>query len=327
MKDRSQQIDRYLDGNLDADEIKELFAWLAESPQNAEVFARQSLLDQHLTTLLDGGFVKPLETPLEESSKPETVQINVRSWRRSQRLVWAGGLAAACLIIFLSLIALIRSQEVADLENELDLARRDAAPTETEESTIINIYAREHQDVVARNASLSPAQPEPMQMRVNQDDILYYERLDDQPETMHPGIIVRRPSYQAQINTSQIPAISNGHTLTLSEARDTIDFDLVSPSWLLPCYRLDQIRLIEGRDALHLLYTNGINSISLFEQSLDGQRRLSHHDFREYAVYNNAEQEGVTILAWRDNALSYVLIGNTELSQLMDVAQSIKATK
>ena len=82
MKDRSQQIDRYLDGSLDANEIKELFAWLAESPQNAEVFARQSLLDQHLTELLNGGFMKPLETTLEESNKLETVQNNVRSWRR-----------------------------------------------------------------------------------------------------------------------------------------------------------------------------------------------------------------------------------------------------
>lgn len=327
MKDPSQQIDRYLDGNLDANEIKELFAWLAESPQNAELFAGQNLLDQHLTTLLDS-FVEPLETALEESTEPETIRINVRSRHRFQRLAWAGGLAAACLIIFSLVTALTQSKkEVADLKHELDSARRDAAPTETEESTIINIYAREHQDVVTQHASLSQAQPEPMQMRANQDDILYYERLDDQPEFMHPGFIVRGPSYQAQISTSQTPAISNGHTLTLSKARNTIDFDLVSPSWLLPCYRLDQIRLIEGRDALQLLYTDGINSISLFEQSLDGQRRLSHQDFREYAVYDNTEQEGVTILAWRDNTLSYVLIGKMELSQLMDMAQSISNGK
>lgn len=79
MKDRSQQIDRYLDGSLDANEIKELFAWLAESQQNAEAFARQSLLDQHLTELLDGGLMKPLETTSEKSSKVETVQNNIRS--------------------------------------------------------------------------------------------------------------------------------------------------------------------------------------------------------------------------------------------------------
>jgi hypothetical protein len=144
---------------------------------------------------------------------------------------------------------------------------------------------------------------------------------------MHPGIIVRGPLSKGQISPPKAPVISNGHTLSLSEAKETTNFNLVAPSWLLPCYRLDQIRIIEGRDALQLLYTNGINSVSLFEQALDGQRGLSRQDFREYAVYRNSEQSGGTILAWRDNALSYVLIGNTELSQLMDMAQSIKATK
>jgi anti-sigma factor RsiW len=326
MENRRQQIDRYLDGTLDASEIKELFAWLAESQQNAEVFARQSLLDQHLTELLDVGFVEQLDATLEKSSKLETVQINVRSWRRFQRLAWAGSLAAAFLIIFSLVIALIRFQrEVTDLKHELELARHDVATVETDDSAIINFYAREHQDVVARHASLSPAQPEPMQIQVSQDDILYYELLDGQPETMHPGIIVRGPLSQGQISPPKAPIISNGHTLSFSEVKETANFDLVAPLWLHPGYELDQIRRIDGRDALQLLYTDGIKSVSLFEQPLDGQRGLSHHDFREYAVYNNTEQEGVTILAWRDNALSYVLIGNTELSQLMDMSQSISA--
>ncbi|HCO93159.1 MAG TPA: hypothetical protein DIU00_04275 [Phycisphaerales bacterium] len=324
MKDRSQQIDRYLDGSLDANEIKALFAWLAESQQNAEVFARQGLLDQHLTELLDGGFMKPLETTLEKSSEPEMVQINVRSWPRFQRLVWIGSLAATFLISFSLLIALIRSQkEVTSLKHELELAKRDAAPVETNDSAVIHFYAREHQNVVARHASLSPAQPEPMQIQVNQEDILYYELLDGQPETMHPGIIVRGPSSQDQMSPPKAPIISNGHTLSLSEAKETANFDLVAPLWLHPGYELDQIRRIDGRDALQLLYIDGINSVSLFEQPLDGQRGLEAKDFREYAVYRNIEQAAGTILAWRDHELSYVLIGNADMSQLMDMAQSI----
>jgi len=65
----------------------------------------------------------------------------------------------------------------------------------------------------------------------------------------------------------------------------------------------------------------------LFEQPLDGQRGLSRQDFREYAVYRDKEQAGGTILAWRDDVRSYVLIGNTEMSQLMDMAQSISTGK
>ena len=121
--------------------------------------------------------------------------------------------------------------------------------------------------------------------------------------------------------------ISNGHTLSLSEAKETTNFDLVAPPWLHPYYKLDQIRTIEDRDAMQLLYTDGINSVSLFEQPLDGQRGLSRQDFREYAIYRDTGQTAGTILAWRDDTLSYVLIGNIEMSQLMDMAQSINAGK
>ncbi len=238
-------------------------------------------------------------------------------------------LAAACLIIASCLACFVLSRRVADLEDQLvqAQARQDVVVPEPDNSATINLYLKEHRDVVARHASFSPATSQPAQMRVNQHDILYYEFLDDGPEYMHPGIIVRGPSPEREVSSPEAPTISNGHTLSLSEARQAAGFNLVSPSWLDPAYALDQIRRIEGRDALQLLYTDGINSISLFEQPLDGQRGLEPRDFREYAVYRNKGQAGGTILAWRDDALSYVFIGNIEMSQLMDMAQSISAAK
>ncbi len=244
-------------------------------------------------------------------------------------MLWkkAGCLAAAFLIISSLAACFVLSRKVTDLKDELEQARRDIALARTDDSATINLYLREHRDVVARHVSLNPARPQPAQMRVSQDDILYYEFLDDGPEFMRPGIIVRGPSFRRQISSPQAPVISNGHTMTLSEARKTADFDLVALSRLHPGYSLDQIRRIEGRDGLQLLYTDGINSVSLFEQSLDGQRRLSRQDFREYAVYRDKEQAAGTILAWRDDVRSYVLIGNIEMSQLMNMAQSISAGK
>jgi hypothetical protein len=246
---------------------------------------------------------------------------------RLRLLVWAGGLAAALLIISSLIACYVLSGKVSDLRKELELARQDVALARPDDSATINLYLKEHKDVIAQHASLSSAAIQPTQMRLSRHDILYYEFLDDGPDFMSPGIIIRGPSSKQEIDSPEAPAISNGHTLTLSEARKTANFNLVSPSWLRPCYRLDQIRRIEGRDALQLLYTDGINSLSLFEQPLDGQRRLEPRDFREYAVYRNKEQTGGTILIWRDDSLSYVLIGNTELSQLMDIAQSISAVK
>jgi len=248
-------------------------------------------------------------------------------WRK------AGYLAAALLIVS-SWMAIDARREVTDLKDELELARRDIAlarrdvvPAPTDDTTTINLYLKEHRDVVARHVSFSPAAPQAVQMQINQDDILYYEFFDDEPEYMRPGIIVRGSPSPRQIDSPEAPVISNGHTMTLSEARRTADFELQAPLWLGPGYTRDQIRRIEGRDALQLLYTDGISSVSLFEQSLDGRRGLEPKDFREYAVYRNTEQAGGTILAWKDDALSYVLIGNTEMSQLMDMAQSISAGK
>ena len=199
------------------------------------------------------------------------------------------------------------------------------APLVRDDSAAINFYLREHQGVVARTASLNLSPIQPARMRVSRHDILYYEFFDDRPEFTRPGIILRGPSSPRKVIPLETPAISNGHTLTLSEARKAAIFDLVSPPRLHPGYMLDKIRRIEGRDTLHLLYTDGINTVSLFEQPLDGERGLGPQDFREYAVYRNEGQAGGAILAWRDNALSYVLIGNAEMSQLMDMAQSIGA--
>ena len=263
----------------------------------------------------------------QEKSKKTTSATFEPNIRRT--ILWSkvGCLAAAFLIISSWVACFVLSRKVTDLKDELEQAQGDIALAQTDDSATINLYLREHRDVVARHVSLSPATPQPVQMHINQDDILYYEFLDDGPEFMRPGIIVRGPSPPRQISSPEAPVISNGHTLTLSKARETSDFELVAPPRLHPGYSLEQIRGIEGRDGLQLLYTDGINSVSLFEQSLDGQRGLSRQDFREYAVYRDKEQAGGTILAWRDDALSYVLIGNIEMSQLMDMAQSISAGK
>ncbi len=264
---------------------------------------------------------------LEKSRRPVTAQISVQSWYRFRRLVWAGGLAATFLIISSLVACFVLSEKVTDLKNELEQARSEIALAPADDSATINFYLREHQDTVARTAYLNPATPPPSQMLVGRNDILYYEFFDDQPVYMRPGIIVRGPSSRQEISSLQAPAISNGHTLNLSEARETAAFDLVCLPWLNPGYMLEQIRRIEGHDAMQLLYTDGINTLSLFEQPLDGQSGLGPQDFREYAVYRNKGQAGGTILAWRDNTLSYVLIGNADMPQLMDMAESISDAK
>ena len=262
----------------------------------------------------------------ESQVKPNSVTFerNIRMvtlWRKV-------GYIAASILIISSLVAnFVLSQKVTGLKNELKQARHNIALAATDNTATINFYLKEHQKTIARYASQDSAASQPVLMHIDYDDILYYEFLDDEPEFMRPGIIFRGPLYRRQVGSSNAPAISNGHSLTLSEARETIDFGFVAPARLFPGYSLDQIRRIEDSDTIQLLYTDAISTVSLFEQPLEGQRGLGPQDFREYAVYNNQAEGGGTILAWRNDALSYVLIGNVEMSQLMNMAQSISTAR
>ncbi|MHC4432116.1 MAG: hypothetical protein ACYTBS_09775, partial [Planctomycetota bacterium] len=123
-----------------------------------------------------------------------------------------GKLAAACLIFASGLTCLVLARKVGELKRELALARQDVAiaqqdipPTRPDDTTTINLYLKEHQDVVARHASFSSATRQPVQIRVDQDDVLYYEPFDSGSEFMHPGIIVMAPSPRREIRPSEAP--------------------------------------------------------------------------------------------------------------------------
>ena len=132
---------------------------------------------------------------------------------------------------------------------------------------------------------------------------------------------------------SENPSISKGEILDLSEARIAVDFEPAAPPRLYPGYILDSVRKIDDYNSLHLIYTNGINTLSLFEQALDGKNMLAAQDFREYAVYRSNQSaqhmgktpDKSTILAWRNGSVSFVLIGNEEMSRLMEIAQAVSA--
>jgi len=198
-------------------------------------------------------------------------------------------------------------------------------PEPVDDSAVINLYLKEHQSAVAQTVSADLSRSQDSRIQINRDDIFYYEYFEQRPGYTRPGIIMRRPESQQKITSPNSPAIKNGQILTLPQAHKSVTFDLAPPARLHPGYILDKIRKIEGRNSLQLIYTNGIHTLSLFEQPLKGEQRLDARDFREYAVYQNQGQSGGTILAWSDNKLSYVMIGNVDMSRLMDMAQSISA--
>ena len=196
----------------------------------------------------------------------------------------------------------------------------------------ISLYLTEHQGAVLKTVSEKLIPQTETRISVRPEDILYYEHIDGFPRYTRPGVILRGPSKsQREISTPEAPSISKGEILDLPQARKTVDFEPVAPLRLHPGYILDSVRKIEDFNSLHLIYTNGINTLSLFEQSLDGKQGLAAQDFREYAVYRDIKTEQIqetrqdkaTILAWRNSSVSFILIGKEDMSSLMDIAQAV----
>jgi len=190
----------------------------------------------------------------------------------------------------------------------------------------------EHQGAVLRIVSEESASEIETRISVPREAFYYYEHIDGFPRYSRPGVILKGPSKaQKEIPMPEVPSISKGEILDLPQARKAVDFEPVAPVRLHPGYILDSIRKIEDYNSLHLVYTNGINTLSLFEQSLDGQAGLAAQDFREYAVFRSnqttqdkrAESDKAIILAWRNGSVSFILIGNEDITQLMEIAQAV----
>lgn len=195
----------------------------------------------------------------------------------------------------------------------------------------INFYLMEHQEAVAQTASAELSELPTARIPVDRGDFLYYEFIDEYPSAARPGVILRGQRSQKDIKPPVTPPGSKEQIITLEQTRKAVGFPFVAPQRLHPGYILDSVRKIEDRKCLHLLYTNGIDTLSLFEQPANGEQGLGAKDFREYAVFRSVEpvpgqangQSRVTILAWINNGVSLVLIGKGDLSQLMDTGQSI----
>jgi len=196
----------------------------------------------------------------------------------------------------------------------------------------INLYLTKHQGAVLRTVSEESTSEIETRISVPREVFYYYEHIDGFPRYSRPGVILKGPSkYQWEIPKPDSPSISKGAIIDLPQARKAVDFEPVAPIRLHPGYILDSIRKIEDYNSLHLIYTNGINTLSLFEQSLDGQVGLAAKDFREYAVYRSnqtaqdkrIEPDKATILAWRNGSVSFILIGNEDITRLMEIAQAV----
>jgi len=230
----------------------------------------------------------------------------------------APGLATAVVIAALVIGGYYLSHRSLQIETPKDSERGKVS---------INFYLKEHETAVTQ-ATYS-AQPSPRGIELGYEDVFYYDTVREMGRELpgEKGIFLRAPrhlSHPSHRGPSQASEISNGHKLSLQKAQEAVGFKIIAPQTLHPGYFLERIRKVEEKECLQLTYNNGINTISLFEQAIGSEERFHSGDFREYAMYSKKGDEPVNVISWNSAEVSFTLIGEESLSQLMGIIRAIQ---
>ncbi len=329
----------YLDGELSEKRAKKIqqhltecssCAWELKSFQKIDELGRWMAETESSQLPKDywGDYQANLHARLEQEGIPQSSGMGEffnRYWRFtlafaahwSERM--APGLAAAVIIV-----ALIMG---------INYMRHQPLQTTTQESPrmkkiSVNLYLKEHKNAVML-ASHSP-QSTQRQIELGYEDVFYYDaaRGPDREWPGEAGVFLRAPrhsSYPVRKEPSRANDIAKGQELSLKEAQETVSFKIVAPQILHPAYFLESVRKVKGREAIQLIYTNGINTLSLFEQALGSAEKLHSSDLREYVMYSKGSGKSANIIGWNSAEISFALIGEKELSHLMDMIRAIQA--
>ncbi len=314
------------------DTKKRLKAFMDDELEGSEKTAIRDHLDKCPDCLRMAGQLEKLAGVLrvwKAGEPPEDLYGRLKSEMESRESWWRKYLTPA----FAGKAALRFTEAAAIVLITLAVSGRFKKPTPAQaddELATINLYITEHQEAVMQAASEESAPRQGARVTLNREDVMYYEFIDDYRRISRPGLVLRGTTSGRDTEAAGREfGISKAKSLTLPQARKAVSFDPEAPSRIHPGYILDGITKVDGRDSLHLLYTNGIDTFSVFEQPLGGKQGLAAKDFREYAVYRSSAraagpggQAGTTILAWKNSHVSFVLIGREDMSRLMAVAQA-----
>ena len=190
---------------------------------------------------------------------------------------------------------------------------------------IFNFYLKEHKNAVIQQVS-HPEQTIHKGVEIKDDDVLYYDTIRGERQG-EAGLILRAPrrsNVPAQVSTPQAKKIDDSHSLNLEQATKSVTFKVAAPQTLYPGYLLESIKKLEGKNCLHLVYTNGINTLSLFEQSMASEEKLHPNDFKEYIMYSKEGNDPANIIGWNSRGVSFTIIGNEDFPKLINITRGIQ---
>jgi outer membrane lipoprotein-sorting protein len=116
---------------------------------------------------------------------------------------------------------------------------------------------------------------------------------------------------------------------TLPNAMPDPGFKPITPKYLPEGFVLSgaDVSTIKGVRNLHLLYSDGIRTISLFENATD--RAIDFQGLAPQSVsFDKHDGQYVrdgptTLLAWREEGLAFALVGDLDLKELIQIATSV----
>jgi negative regulator of sigma E activity len=143
--------------------------------------------------------------------------------------------------------------------------------------------------------------------------------------TSIPSQVFQVPSGLTRVNGSRRAQPSND----IGAAVKTAGFQAQNPRYLpegfLPV--TGDVTDVNGVRTLHLLYSDGIRTVSLFENARDVAVDLSHYTAKPIRVENReaqyVEQGPITLLSWSEAGLHFALVGELSRSELVKIAASV----
>ncbi|MDP9025668.1 MAG: DUF4367 domain-containing protein [Candidatus Eremiobacteraeota bacterium] len=140
-----------------------------------------------------------------------------------------------------------------------------------------------------------------------------------------PPAIFTVPKTMPRVNGPSRGIPSNNLSVLLKSAGFAAQGPKYLPEGFVPT--AGNVTDIRGVRSLHLLYSDGIRTISLFQNAKNAAVDMSHYRANDTRVENNDAQyvqEGpTTLLAWSEAGLHLALVGDLNLEELKKIAESI----
>lgn len=140
-----------------------------------------------------------------------------------------------------------------------------------------------------------------------------------------PRAVFALPSGFKQVTGIQHQAPSNDIRALVRSA----GFKAKSPGYLPDGFYAvtGDIGVVDGVRTLHLLYSDGIRTVSLFQNARGAAVDMSHYTAHDITVENHkgryVEQGPITLLAWQEAGLHFALVGELSRTELVKIAASV----